>query len=199
MADIHTLANAIIRMEGSDDPKSINQQMVRKFNRWNVGHLTWANQRGAVPVYLGDRNWAGWPTREASYEGLLFQIRLDASRGQTLEQFIEKYAPPKENLTETYIQNVSKWTGIGRKDTLASAIGGQPSTPTSGSPASPGSTGAPQQPVYTGWAGTWTEELAQGLNETLGTGLSHNQALLALGGAALLLLLVATPSRRPAY
>lgn len=202
MADIHSLANAIIRMEGSDQPNSVNQRMVREFNRWNVGHLVWAGQRGAVPVYIAGRNWAGWPTREEAYEGLLRQIRLDASRGQTLEQFISKYAPPTENATHTYIANMEAWVGVPRTTLLSSIVSGTPTpgpTPTPGSPASPGPTSPQGGPVYAAWAGTWTDELAQTLNTSLGASLTGSQALLALAGATVLILVVATPSRSPAY
>lgn len=195
MADIHTLANAIIRMEGSDQPNSINQRMVREFGRWNVGHLVWAGQRNAVPVYLRDRNWAGWPTREASYEGLLNQIRLDASRGLTLEQFIHKYAPASENPTSQYLSNIEAWTGADRKTMLASIVSGPGGAPAA--PTDPGTPGTPGGGVVA--AGLWTPNLADALNSTLGTTLApeHNIWLLA-GGAALLLILL-MPSRRPAY
>jgi hypothetical protein len=194
MADIHTLANAIIRMEGSDDPNSVNQRMVRQFGRWNVGHLVWAGQRNAVPVYLAGRNWAGWPTREASYEGLLAQIRLDASRGLTLEQFIYKYAPSSENRSDVYLRNVSAWTGIDPKATLASAIAPGGSVPAP-SP-SPSSSPSQTQPVYMAWSGTWTNELAQTLNSALGTSLTPQQTLALTAGTAVLVLAVVIPPRR---
>lgn len=189
MADIHSLANAIIRMEGSDQPNSVNQRMVREFGRWNVGHLVWAGQTNAVPVYIAGRNWAGWPSREASYEGLLRQIRLDASRGLTLEQFISKYAPPNENQTGTYIANMESWVGVPRTTLLSALTSGSPQTPAPSTPA-PSS----PQPAYAAWAGTWTEDLAQTLNTSLGTGLTGNQALAALAGATVLILVIATPS-----
>lgn len=119
MPTLRDLADAIIRMEGSMLPNSINMRMVREHGLWNVGHMVWAGQRGALPVNINGRLWAGWPSYEESYEGLMRQIRLDASRGLTLEQFIAKYAPPSENSTATYIANVSAWTGIPPNTKLA--------------------------------------------------------------------------------
>lgn len=112
MPTLRDLADAIIRQEGSMLPNSVNMRMVREHGLWNVGHLVWAGQRGAVPVNIGGRLWAGWPSYDEAYEGLMRQIRLDASRGLTLQQFIAKYAPETENQTATYIANVSAWTGI---------------------------------------------------------------------------------------
>jgi hypothetical protein len=114
MATIRELADAVIRMEGSmSQPNSINQRMVREYGLWNVGHLVWANQRGALPVNIGGRLWAGWPTYEEAYEGLLRQLRLDISRGLTLEEFTRKYAPAADNNNPgLYAANVSAWTGI---------------------------------------------------------------------------------------
>ncbi len=112
MPTLRDLAEAIIGKEGSMLPNSVNMRMVREHGLWNVGHLVWAGQRGAVPVNINGRLWAGWPSYEESFEGLMRQIRLDASRGLTLEQFIYKYAPPTENDTERYIADVSMWTGI---------------------------------------------------------------------------------------
>lgn len=124
MPTLNDLADAIIRMEGSMLQNSVNMRMVREHGLWNVGHLVWAGQRGAQPVDINGRLWAGWPSYEESYEGLMRQIRLDASRGLTLEQFITKYAPPHENSTDNYIANVSAWTGIPPDTPLAALPGG---------------------------------------------------------------------------
>lgn len=124
MPTLNDIADAIIRMEGSMLPNSVNMRMVRERGLWNVGHLVWAGQRGAVPVDINGRLWAGWPSYEEAYEGLMRQIRLDASRGLTLEQFISKYAPSYENDTRSYIANVSMWTGIPPDTPLAALPGG---------------------------------------------------------------------------
>lgn len=119
MATYKELADAIIQQEGAFDPRSVNMRMVTQQGLWNVGHLSWASQRGAVPVNIGGRLWAGWPTYEDAYDGLLRQLRAYANQGLTLEQMIYKYAPPKENPTESYIAFVSSRTGIPRDGRLA--------------------------------------------------------------------------------
>jgi len=119
MATYKELADAIIQQEGAFDPRSVNMRMVTQQGLWNVGHLTWASQRGAVPVNIGGRLWAGWPTYEDSYDGLLRQLRSYANQGLTLEQMIYRYAPPEENPTESYIAFVSSRTGIPRDGKLS--------------------------------------------------------------------------------
>jgi hypothetical protein len=122
MASIRDLADAVVRMEGSMLPGSVNMTMVAQHGLWNVGHLVWADQRNAVPVVINGRTWAGWPTYDEAYAGLIRQIRLDTSRGMTLSQFIAKYAPKNENNTAAYIANVSAWTGIPPDARLSDAL-----------------------------------------------------------------------------
>ncbi|MEO0248088.1 MAG: hypothetical protein ABIN58_00825 [candidate division WOR-3 bacterium] len=129
MATIQDLADAIIRMEGSMLPNSVNMAIVTKYGMWNVGHLVWAGQRGAVPVVINGRQWAAWPTYEEAYQGLLRQIRLDMSRGMTLTEFLTKYAPPSENQTGVYIRNVSAWTGIDPNARLSDVVSDEYSPP----------------------------------------------------------------------
>jgi len=74
----------------------------------NPGNLRFAGQDGAVN---GEKGFAKFPTPEAGVRALQNQIKLDASRNLTLAQFINKYAPPTENNTSKYIQDVIKVTG----------------------------------------------------------------------------------------
>lgn len=122
MATYEQIAEVIIEQEGSMLPGSVNMTMVSRYGYWNVGHLVWAGQRGAVPVRIGSRTWAGWPTYEEAYAGLVRQIRLDASRGMTLSQFVSKYAPAYENRTDDYIAYVSSRTGIPPDGVMADYI-----------------------------------------------------------------------------
>jgi len=74
----------------------------------NPGNLRFAGQAGATQ---GEGGFAKFETPEAGYQALIAQIQLDASRGLTLSQFINKYAPPSENNTGLYISQISKATG----------------------------------------------------------------------------------------
>lgn len=112
---LRKLAEAFVKQEGSEShPLSVHNKMIKQFGRYNVGHLVWAGQRNALPTQLrpNGRKWAGWPSREESIQGLERQLILYARRGLTLGEAILIYAPPFENKTDAYIENVSKWTGI---------------------------------------------------------------------------------------
>lgn len=74
----------------------------------NPGNLRFAGQTGATQ---GQGGFARFPSPQAGYQALLNQIKLDASRNLTLSQFVNKYAPPSENDTKLYIQQMSKATG----------------------------------------------------------------------------------------
>lgn len=78
----------------------------------NPGNLRFAGQPGATQ---GEGGFARFPSPQAGYEALKRQIALDAGRGHTLEGFIKKYAPPNENDTDLYIEQMVKATGASRK------------------------------------------------------------------------------------
>jgi hypothetical protein len=80
----------------------------------NPGNLRYVGQAGASQ---GEGGFARFPTPEAGYQALLNQIQLDASRGLSLEKFINKYAPPIENDTSLYLRQ------------MVSAVGASPTTP----------------------------------------------------------------------
>jgi len=121
---VDSIAQAIIKMEGGELPYSVNQQLVKRYGVWNVGHLVWANQRGAKAYLLG-RLWAGWPTREQSVEGVRRQVKLDINNNHTLKSLISKYAPSNENNTKAYIAFVGAKTGINPDIKLKELIDGE--------------------------------------------------------------------------
>lgn len=73
----------------------------------NPFNLRYAGQNGATQ---GKSGFASFPTPEAGVQAGYNQIKLDASRGLTLAQFISKYAPPSENDTQQYIKQISAAT-----------------------------------------------------------------------------------------
>lgn len=74
----------------------------------NPGNLRFAGQVGATQ---GEGGFARFSSPQAGYDALKSQIALDASRGLTLGQFINKYAPPTENDTGLYVQQMAQATG----------------------------------------------------------------------------------------
>ena len=74
----------------------------------NPGNLRYVGQAGATQ---GEGGFARFSTPQAGYNALVNQIKLDASRGLTLAQFINKYAPPVENDTGLYVKQMVQATG----------------------------------------------------------------------------------------
>lgn len=130
MPSFEDVVQAFIRMEGSDLPSSINQKMVAQFGKWDVGHLVYAGQAGATPIWINDRNWAGWNSREESVEGLRRDLKAKAAAGMTLAKAISVYAPASENQTQTYINNVSQWSGWPPDTPLSVIVAGGSPDPT---------------------------------------------------------------------
>ncbi len=81
----------------------------------NPGNLMFANQPGATKgePKKGGGYWAFFNSPEEGYEALKRQVELDASRGLTLEQFINKYAPPTENDSRLYLSQAMKELNVG--------------------------------------------------------------------------------------
>lgn len=80
----------------------------------NPGNLVYAGQEGAK---RGEKRsdgtyWAKFSTPDAGFNALQNQVKLDASRGLTLNSFINKYAPSSENDTKTYVTQVSQRLGV---------------------------------------------------------------------------------------
>ena len=118
---LQRLAGAIAEMEGFYKPRSVPQRLN------NPGDLMFAHQRKAVPhSIVGSDNkvriYAEFPTIEDGWEALYRQIRLDASRGLTISQFIHKYAPADDgNNPRSYTAYVCRRLGVG-KDSLLSSL-----------------------------------------------------------------------------
>lgn len=83
----------------------------------NPGNLRFVGQYGASE---GEGGFAKFNTPEEGWQALQNQIRLDQSRGLTLAQFVSKYAPPTENDTETYTQQMAQWLGADPNTPLSS-------------------------------------------------------------------------------
>lgn len=87
---------------------SIPQSSRLSYVNNNPGNLRYAGQKGAI---RGEGGFAKFATPEDGIKALENQIKLDASRGLTLAQFVSKYAPPTENNTNLYIKQVAQMVG----------------------------------------------------------------------------------------
>lgn len=149
MDPIESIAQAIATFEGFFRPGSRAQR------NNNPGNLRYVGQPDAIGA--DGAGYAIFPAVEAGWEALRRQIRLDASRGLTLEQFIGKYAPPSENPTGAYLSFVSQKTGIRPSDPLPFALAPLGQKPSGADFWCEGDElcwwfyGVPRQPDYTAW------------------------------------------------
>ncbi|ENR6488266.1 transglycosylase [Escherichia coli] len=96
----------------------------RNYRNNNLGNLVFANQEGAAleaPNAKGEQRFARFNTPEEGIRALANQVSsyyngTSAAAGyqklQTVSSIISKWAPPKENNTNQYIDNVSKYLGV---------------------------------------------------------------------------------------
>lgn len=82
----------------------------------NPGNLKFAGQDGATK---GTKGFARFATTTDGFNALVDQIKLDASRGLTIEKFINKFAPAVENDVKTYTNFVTKQLGVSKKTKIA--------------------------------------------------------------------------------
>ncbi|WP_249940999.1 transglycosylase [Escherichia coli] len=96
----------------------------RNYRNNNLGNLVFANQEGATlesPNVKGEQRFARFNTPEEGIRALANQVSsyyngTSAAAGyqklQTVSSIISKWAPPNENNTNQYIDNVSKYLGV---------------------------------------------------------------------------------------
>lgn len=85
----------------------------------NPGNLLFVGQAGAT---LGDRGFARFASYDAGVDALNNQIQLYASRGLTIDQMMNIYAPASDgNNPATYAQRIAAALGVG-VDTPLSAL-----------------------------------------------------------------------------
>ena len=82
----------------------------------NPGDLRFAGQLNAtrpIGVPAGSPI-AVFPSDAAGVAALYRQLWLQVAQGQTVAQIIAQWAPPSENNTSLYLDDVLRWTGLAR-------------------------------------------------------------------------------------
>ncbi|MFA6897249.1 MAG: hypothetical protein WCQ96_03115 [Patescibacteria group bacterium] len=113
---INTDTGNIVNITGGQGTVIIPQNTLAGKNN-NPGNLRFVGQQGATQ---GVGGFARFETPEAGYQALIGQIQLDASRGLTVSQFVNKYAPPSENNTGLYITQFNNALGSNSSTLLSS-------------------------------------------------------------------------------
>jgi hypothetical protein len=165
-----------------DALESLAQAIARQESNYGTaGRAAVNNNPGNLRDYRKpDGSWAIWPalahddagfprfaSMDAGWAALRRDLALKAARGMTLEQIIYAWAPPKENNTAAYLQDVVAWTGL----TPAARITAGTPAPAGGAPSGPAAGGgslpagrSDAWAVASGWipaellAGDWLED-----------------------------------------
>jgi hypothetical protein len=120
--NVEELKQAIARREGFHIPGSVPQRLN------NPGDLMYAGQVKAEPhsIHGSDgkvRVYAEFPTVADGWAALETQIRLDAKRGLTLQEFIRKYAPASDaNDPASYLAFVMRALGLSDPNIRLAAV-----------------------------------------------------------------------------
>lgn len=100
------------RVQIPGDPRRVIS--VRQHNPGNT-------KGGILPgsIGTGPRGFDIYPSNEAGFQAVLYQIGVDAKRGLNLAQFAHKYAPSYENDTNAWIRTAMQFTGASPNTPLA--------------------------------------------------------------------------------
>lgn len=104
-----TLAQAIARMEGFYAAGQVANRPQRNNNPGDIEFGDFARLYGAT---AGDPRFAIFPNTDAGFQCLNALLNSSAYANLTLEEVINKYAPPVENNTALYVSAIAFWTGI---------------------------------------------------------------------------------------
>jgi hypothetical protein len=122
MPSIDDLASAIIRQEGYGTPNAVTIN-----NNNNPGALR------SSPYQIGTSNgFAQFASYEDGYNALVYDLQSKVNRGLSLRDFVYTYAPPTENDTSGYLNNLSSWLGIGADTKLGDWLNGNNNSSDSG-------------------------------------------------------------------
>lgn len=112
-----TLLEAMARQEGfyaagNDRPKKNNNPGDLEYGKFTRAHgAIGSDGRFAIFKTVAD----GWAAMRA--------LLLSAYKGMTVEAALGKYAPPKENNDNIYLQNVCKWADVNPTDIIDEVLG----------------------------------------------------------------------------
>lgn len=103
---LYLVASAIATAEGyfSSDPNALPK---KNFNPGDLRAAPWLG-----PRKQDSHGFTIFNSPSEGIAGLYHQIALDIARGKTLCQLIEKWAPPSENDTSTYIEETVRRTSL---------------------------------------------------------------------------------------
>lgn len=118
----NVIANTIQQVEGYIGPSAQYPNGTLAYQNNNPGNLIYVGQSGATQ---GVGGFAAWPTYQDGYNALIAQIQNYASRGLTIDQMMNIYAPASQagNDPTAYANQIANALGVSPDTTVAAAIG----------------------------------------------------------------------------
>lgn len=114
-----TLDQAIARMEGFYVAGQVPNRPQRNNNPGDIEFGPFAQRYGATH---GDPRFAVFSSVDKGFQALQALLRSDHYINLTIEQCVNKYAPPNENDDGTYVAAVCHWTGREPSDLLSNIL-----------------------------------------------------------------------------
>lgn len=87
----------------------------------NPGDIEWGKFARSHGATHGDPRFAVFPDAAAGM-GAMRALLTSAYLGLTVDAALNKWAPPVENATNSYIANVCKWTGLTPETVLTAEL-----------------------------------------------------------------------------
>lgn len=101
-----------------DSTKYQRHEGTLAWRNYNPGNITTSNHQGMYGSIGQNGRFAIYPSEQTGFEAIKKLLRSDSYNTKTLEQAINRYAPPNENDTKNYVKHVEQITGINRTTIL---------------------------------------------------------------------------------
>lgn len=93
--------------------KPIKKALSRGYRNNNPGNIRLSNEKWQGEVKSDDKAFKKFQSMEYGYRAIFVLLRSYISKGyDTPEKIINRYAPPVENATHSYLATVTKMTGF---------------------------------------------------------------------------------------
>lgn len=114
-----TIPQAIARMEGWYAQGQVPNRPQRNCNPGDIEFSKFATKFGAV---AGDPRFAIFSSAEDGWAALIALLCEPDYATLTLEEAVNRYAPPIENRTDLYVAAVAHWTGRQPTDVIGQYV-----------------------------------------------------------------------------
>jgi hypothetical protein len=111
-----TFMEAVGREEGVLVPGS------RPYRNNNPGDIEWGKFAAAHGATGGDPRFAIFPDLATGYACMLALFQSNGYAGLTVEEALNKWAPPVENQTNIYVEHVCQWVPCNPTDLISTLL-----------------------------------------------------------------------------